>query len=124
MSSMAALGKKAPAINAAPASSDEEYLEKKAPSGKEVAWFHREADTDASELAAHHTLGNDQNQAAKGNHTHDGRNGRKLFGDGDAVTGTKYASGGPSAGDLTNLQNQINALTALVVKLGASDRRA
>lgn len=103
---------------------DEEFLQKKAPSGKEVQWFHREADTDGSELSIHHTLGNEQNQAAKGNHTHDGRNGKRLLGEANAITGTKYLNGTPSATDLQNLQNQINSVVAVLVSLGAVDRRS
>ncbi len=104
---------------------DEDYLSEDAPSGKYVKWFHREADTDSSELAEHHTLGNGRNQASAGNHRHDGKSGLPLLDKGtDRVTGTKYLNGTPSSADLTNLQNQINALTAIIVKLGAADNRS
>lgn len=39
---------------------------------KEVREFHLRADTDGSPKAIHHTLGPGPNQAAPGNHTHDG----------------------------------------------------
>jgi hypothetical protein len=104
---------------------DEDYLSQSAPPGKYVKWFHREADTDASELSEHHTLGNGRNQASAGNHRHDGKSGLRLFDSGeDRVTGAKYVNGTPATGDLVNLQNQINALTALLVKLGAADNRS
>ena len=37
-----------------------------------VSSFHQNADTDVSKDAAHHTLGPASNQAAAGNHNHDG----------------------------------------------------
>lgn len=41
-------------------------------SSKEVADFHKNADKDGSAKALHHTLGYGPNQAAPGNHSHDG----------------------------------------------------
>lgn len=38
----------------------------------EVKEFHKRADKDGSPQALHHTLGSGPNQAAAGNHTHDG----------------------------------------------------
>lgn len=43
-----------------------------------VADIHRLADTDASQTAAHHTLGIAPTQATQGDHTHDGRNSKVL----------------------------------------------
>jgi hypothetical protein len=42
------------------------------PTAREVSKFHTNADTDGSTKAIHHTLGPGPNQAAAGNHTHDG----------------------------------------------------
>lgn len=39
---------------------------------KQVADLHKRADTDSSFKAIHHTLGKKHNQAAPGDHTHDG----------------------------------------------------
>lgn len=39
--------------------------------------FHSKSDKDAASTAQHHTLGMDANQAAPGNHTHDGINSRR-----------------------------------------------
>ena len=59
-------------------SADKDYAAGGAPSAKEVAQFHLRADVDASHRALHHTLGNNRNQAARGDHTHDGITGVKL----------------------------------------------
>lgn len=42
------------------------------PDSKAVREFHTNADTDGSPKAIHHTLGSGANQAAPGNHSHDG----------------------------------------------------
>lgn len=42
------------------------------PDAKFVTEFHRRSDVDSSQFAQHHTLGNRRNQAAPGDHTHDG----------------------------------------------------
>lgn len=51
----------------------------KPPSSEQVAKFHEKADKDASPKALHHTLGPGTNQAAAGNHTHDGGNSAQLL---------------------------------------------
>lgn len=48
------------------------------PSAIESVNQHRKSDLDSSRRAQHHTLGNGRNQAAPGDHIHDGRNGRKI----------------------------------------------
>lgn len=48
------------------------------PSHDQVKNFHEKADTDGGPKAAHHSLGSSANQAAAGNHTHDGGNSAKL----------------------------------------------
>ena len=42
------------------------------PTAEEVEHFHSNADVDTRPEAVHHTLGGAPNQAAAGNHTHDG----------------------------------------------------
>lgn len=51
----------------------------KPPSAEQVTKFHEKADKDASAKALHHTLGPLPNQAAAGNHTHDGGGSTQLF---------------------------------------------
>lgn len=78
------------------------------PDAETVAKFHVKADTDGSEIAAHHTLGNGRNQAAPGNHDHRGGNSIELL-DGFNITGSRSTGGA--------LISIINAL----VELGATD---
>lgn len=73
-----------------------------------VARFHKKADTDGSDRSLHHTLGNKDGQAAKGNHIHDGKNGLPVL-SGFTITGAK--------GGNTALASVINALKLL----GATD---
>lgn len=54
------------------------HAESDKPAAKEVLNFHTHADTDGSPKAAHHTLGPTANQAAAGNHTHDGGQSAEL----------------------------------------------
>lgn len=79
------------------------------PDPKVVKEFHTKADTDASVLAAHHTLGIKATQASPGDHTHNGAGSRRLM-DGITITGAK---GGNVA--LANL------ITALASSLGFTD---
>lgn len=66
------------------------YATKTKPTPKEVLDFHTHADTDGSPKAAHHTLGSGPNQAAAGNHTHDGGGSTVLFPlEGVAITGSR-----------------------------------
>lgn len=44
----------------------------------EVRRFHFNSDVDESPLAYHHTLGTLANQAAAGDHTHDGKNSLRI----------------------------------------------
>lgn len=74
-----------------------------------VTAFHKRADTDGSQFAAHHTLGIQHNQASPGDHKHDGQN-SKLIMDGVVITGSR---GGNVA--LTNL------ILALASALGFTD---
>lgn len=53
------------------------------PSAKEVELFHTNSDKDGSPTSLHHTLGNGPNQAAPGDHTHDGGTSKEL---GDSIT--------------------------------------
>ena len=48
------------------------------PSAEEVNAFHLNADKDAGAGALHHTLGLGSSQASPGNHTHDGKNSKRI----------------------------------------------
>jgi hypothetical protein len=50
----------------------------RAPTAAQVTKIHENADKDGSPKAIHHTLGPGPNQAAAGNHTHDGGQSAKL----------------------------------------------
>lgn len=80
----------------------------KKPSPQEVKDFHENADTDGSDKAIHHTIGPGLDQAASGQHTHDGGSSVQLL-KGYTLTGSR--SGGAA------LVSVIGAL----VKLGADD---
>jgi hypothetical protein len=88
------------------------YATKEKPSPKEVLDFHTHADLDGSPKAAHHTLGAGPNQAAAGNHSHDGGGSVVLFPlEGVVISGAKTGNPAPA------LASVIAALTAL----GATD---
>jgi hypothetical protein len=48
------------------------------PTPDEVNQFHLYSDKDSSVTALHHTLGQGPTQAAAGNHTHNGRDSKKI----------------------------------------------
>ena len=80
------------------------------PSQKEVNEFHTNSDKDGSAKSLHHTLGPMPNQAAAGNHSHDGGNSALIYPlEGVTLSGSR---GGNAA-----LASVITAL----VKLGATD---
>lgn len=80
----------------------------KKPSQKEVQDFHTYSDKDGSPQAQHHSLGAGADQAAPGNHSHDGGSSKFLL-EGVTLTGAKAGN--------TALASVINAL----VTLGATD---
>lgn len=76
------------------------------PPARDVNLFHTNSDVDDSVFAAHHTLGIKHNQAATGDHVHDGTSSRKIgAGMSLSVTGAK---GGNVA--LTNLINMLKSV--------------
>jgi hypothetical protein len=48
------------------------------PTTEEVNQFHLNSDKDSSATALHHTLGIGPSQAAPGNHSHDGKNSKRI----------------------------------------------
>lgn len=83
-------------------------VDKRFPASKEVEVFHTNSDKDGSPTASHHTLGNGPNQAAPGDHTHDGGSSKQLL-EGTNITGSK--SGGTA----------LDSVIAALVALGATD---
>jgi hypothetical protein len=75
---------------------------------KVVTEFHKKDDVDSSQEAHHHTLGPRHDQAAAGDHLHNGTSGRPLL-KGTTITGSK---GGNAA---------LASVIAALVKLGATD---
>lgn len=55
-----------------------DHAKSEKPSSKQVTDFHTNSDADGSPKAQHHTLGPNPNQAASGNHTHDGGSSARL----------------------------------------------
>lgn len=55
-----------------------ERARKEKPSAKELTDFHTHDDVDGSQKAHHHTLGSGHNQAAPGDHSHDGGSSAKI----------------------------------------------
>jgi hypothetical protein len=78
------------------------------PDAVTVREFHTNADTDTSPDSIHHTIGSGYNQAASGQHNHDGANSPLLL-EGFTVSGSK---GGNTA---------LASVIAALVKLGAAD---
>lgn len=81
---------------------------KPAPTATEVDEFHRNSDVDLRPEAQHHTLGPLPNQAASGNHKHDGGDSELL------LVGTTIS--GSRASDAWRL-----SVNAILVRLGATD---
>ena len=70
--------------------------------------FHEQSDLNTRSEAQHHTLGPSQNQAAPGNHTHDGGTSVPLW-EGNTITGSR---GGNMA---------LSSVIAILVQKGAVD---
>lgn len=80
------------------------------PDTKTVKDLHTNADTDGSPKALHHTLGPGANQAAAGNHTHDG-GGSAIVSplEGTTITGSRATDAWRTS------------VMAALVRLGATD---
>lgn len=83
--------------------------QKTTPPPEEINRFHARDDVDSSWQAHHHTLGVKHDQAAAGDHIHDGNGSKKLM-DGITITGSK--GGNAALADL---------ITALATALGFTD---
>lgn len=79
------------------------------PAAEHVNDFHTNSDVDSGPDAHHHRLGTGTNQAAPGNHTHDGSDSPLIL-DGLSITGAKGT---------TTWYASVNQL---LVRLGAADQ--
>lgn len=70
--------------------------------------FHEKDDVDGSFDSHHHTLGTKNGQAASGDHTHNGKNSKKIL------------AGTPISGSRASGAALVSVISALV-KLGATD---
>jgi hypothetical protein len=77
------------------------------PTADEVDSFHTNSDVDLRAEALHHTLGGTGNQAAKGDHRHDGSDSVLLL-DGITIVGNTP-------------ETVINSMMTALVRLGAKD---
>jgi hypothetical protein len=78
------------------------------PPAEAVSDFHTNSDVDTRPEAQHHTLGPGANQAAPGNHRHDGGDSEKLL-VGEIITGTR---GG---------EEWCQSINNILVKMGATN---
>lgn len=79
------------------------------PPPEQVSRFHERSDCDSSSTAQHHTIGVKHDQAAPGDHKHDGVGSLRLM-EGITITGSK--GGNLALGDL---------ITKLATALGFTD---
>lgn len=80
------------------------------PSSQEVAKLHSNSDVDSSTVAQHHTLGIQHNQSAPGDHTHNGKNSKKI--------GKGINVGFPTTANATYSQAQIQTIIDALRALG------
>ena len=78
------------------------------PPSQVVDDFHENSDVDSRAEAQHHTLGPNPNQAAPGNHTHDGGDSALIL-EGETISGSR-------ATDAWRI-----SVNAILVRLGATD---
>lgn len=82
---------------------------KQTPSATEVSNFHTNSDVDTSTTALHHTLGIGHSQAAMGDHTHNGKNSKKI---GKGLN-PAFPTAANAAYNQAQIQSIIDALRAL-----------
>lgn len=81
------------------------------PPARAVGQFHRNADVNAGRDAIHHTLGNQDYQAAPGSHIHQGGNGQALL-DGITITGSRSANVASILDQLANVVAQLGGINS------------
>lgn len=77
----------------------------------EVAKAHQNSDVDSGVTAQHHTLGVGHNQATQGDHTHNGKNSKKI--------GAKLDPAFPTTANAAYTQAQIQSIINFCRALGA-----
>lgn len=82
----------------------------KSPPPKEVNEFHARSDVDSSQTAQHHTIGIKHDQAAAGDHNHDGASSRKV-GNGLSLTVTGSRGGNAALASLITQLSSVIDLT-------------
>ncbi len=80
------------------------------PTPGEVSKAHTNSDVDASKVAQHHTLGIQANQASPGDHTHNGKNSKKI--------GKGINAAFPTTANVAYTQAQIQAIIDALRALG------
>ena len=80
------------------------------PSSAEVTKFHSNSDLDASTTAQHHTLGQGHNQAAAGDHNHNGKNSKRI--------GKGLDTGFPTTANAAYSQAQLQSIIDALRDLG------
>jgi hypothetical protein len=81
------------------------------PNSAEVTKFHTHSDADASTSAQHHTLGQGHNQSSPGDHTHNGKNSKKIAKGLDAAF--------PTTANAAYSQAQMQSVIDILRDLGA-----
>lgn len=79
-------------------------------SAREVNAFHARSDVDSRPNAQHHTLGISRNQAAPGDHVHDGKTSRKI-GTGMSLTITGSKGGNAAVASIIAMLSQVLEFT-------------
>jgi len=99
-----------PVIQGDPYGSIKQPKTNTAPEPRDVNFFHQRSDVDSSTNAHHHTLGTGHNQAASGDHVHDGKSSRKIgTGLGLTISGTKNTV--TSEDSIVNMLKQVIEFT-------------
>lgn len=80
------------------------------PSTTEVTKAHSNADTDASQNALHHTLGQGHNQSSPGDHNHNGKNSKKI--------GKGINAAFPTTANAAYTQSQIQTIIDALRSIG------
>lgn len=84
---------------------DDSVNGKKGPSRKIIDWFHQQVSTQ-NDSDVHHPLGFGPGEASRGDHTHDGKNSKPLWGDDVELHDVTVSS---TAAQIADAINAINA---------------
>lgn len=87
-------------------------------SSEQVNIFHLNSDKDAGPGALHHTLGLGPTQASPGNHTHDGRNSKRIKGGDISTEHVDFVPGGGTLGGTQPTFNGAPLFTGSYNRIG------